>query len=123
MLPAWRPNVAAVGSLIATAAPSHAFCGVPLADRSEPLLQHFAKLHVVRRIGRLIAFEDDRLDSRRSLRSSLLLRFDLPQVLDPLRLRQPHDLERMVAGEQAVLVVVDRLAGPAQQPGRRVGRR
>ena len=34
--------------------------------------------------------------------------------------RQPDDLEQIVAFDQAVGVVVDRLAGPRQQPGGRV---
>ncbi len=42
------------------------------------------------------------------------------EILVALVVREPDDLEGMVALEQAVGVVVDRLAGPGQQPGGRV---
>ena len=45
---------------------------------------------------------------------------DAVQVVLALLVGQPDDLEDVVALDQAVGVVVDRLAGPRQQPGRRV---
>ena len=112
LLPAWRPNVADVGSLIATAAPSQAFCG-GTAGWSFALLQHFAQLRIVGRIGRLIAFEDNRVCGRRADCPLAALLF-APQSAASSRsaatLGEPHDLERMIAGQQAVLIVVNRLA-------------
>src|SRR6476620_10687575 len=67
-------KTAAVGSLMATASPSHAVG--PLADVGQHLLP--------------------------------------PGVVEP------DDLEQVVPRHQPVLVVVDRLARPGEQPGRRV---
>ncbi len=46
LLPACRANVAAVGSLIATADPSQAFCAAP-GRTAWAVLQHFAKLQII----------------------------------------------------------------------------
>ena len=57
-----------------------------------------ASCAILGRIGRLVAFEDDRRRRRLRPRSAATV-FDLAQVLDPLRLGEPHDLKRMIAGQ------------------------
>ncbi len=73
---------------------------------------------VVAHIRRGVALEDHR---RRRLRPAIRRHFaDLVQVLLAPLVRQPYDLEGVVALDEAVGVVVDRFAGPRQQPGRGV---
>jgi len=73
------------------------------------------------RIRRLIPFKYN----QRS-RSSLLgprcsiLRLRLLQVLDSLRLRQPHHLKRTISRQESVLIVVNRFTRSRQQPRRDV---
>ena len=45
---------------------------------------------------------------------------DLPEIIFALCVREPDDLKRMIPFEQAIGVVVDRLARPTEQPGRGV---
>src|SRR3954447_19242434 len=81
-----------------------------------PTLQHLSKLQIIRWIGRLVTLENDRLtrpDSR-----FLALALHLPQIFNPLRLGQPHNLKRMIARQEPILIVVNRLAWPAQEPRR-----
>src|SRR5262245_34042677 len=88
---------------------------------TRPVFQHLAERQVIDGIGGLIAFEDDRLS--RSAATSLRIaangkRLDLAEIIDALRLGQPYDLERMIAGQESVLIVVNRLAWPAQKTRR-----
>ena len=76
------------------------------------------QLGVLARIGRDVAFEDDR---RRPAKVSAAAELgQAAEVVVALVVGEPDDLERMVPFEQAVGVVVDRLAGPGQQAGGRV---
>ena len=76
------------------------------------------KFGVVAQIGRNVALEDDR---RRRAQCRLPASWPTRcEVVVALVVGEPDDLEGMVALEQAVGVVVDRLARPGQQPGGRV---
>ena len=66
-------------------------------------------------VGGRVAAEDER---GRPAVAGTLVQF-LQQLL-ALLFGEPHDLERIVPFDQAVLVVVDRFTGPREQPGRRV---
>ncbi len=46
--------------------------------------------------------------------------FQASQIANSLGLRKPDDLERMIAGQQAVLIVVDRFARTTEEAGGRV---
>jgi len=85
----------------------------PLAPRRR--CQQLAEARVLAGIGGLVALEDD---SRRQCADPLARPFSQTlQQRFALLVRQPHHLERVVALVEAVGVVVDRLARPAQQPG------
>lgn len=77
-------------------------------------LQQVGQRRVATDVGVGVALEDHRRSIRRPRPGQLA---DAVQVLLALRLAEPDDLERVVALDQAVGVVVDRLAGPRQQAG------
>ena len=107
LLPLCRASTIDVGSLMATASPSHAratggrFVGRPAASSS-------VRLRVPRRIGWHVSFEDNLW--RQIALVAVHERTDRVQInLTPL-VGQPHDLERMVAFDEPVRVVIDRFA-------------
>ena len=75
---------------------------------------------IARHRGRGAAFEDDRRLDAPATFVALGHRLHLAEVAIALGCGQPYHLEWAVALDLAVGVVVDRLAGPGQEPGRGV---
>ena len=80
--------------------------------------QQFLELRIVARVGQNVAFENDRRGARDMPLPGQLA--DVPQILVAIAVGEPHDLERMIAFVETVGVIIDGLAGPGEQPGRRV---
>src|SRR5207244_3623465 len=82
------------------------------AGTVEPTVQQV----VLRDLGGDVALEDDGRP-RRPEAAFAGQRLHAGEVFFAARLRQPDDLEDVVALDKSVGVVLDRLAGPRQQPG------
>ena len=104
-------KTAAVGSLIATGSPSHAAGAFTAAGEARSrvrrwLFSRSACVFPANTSG------GGHLSPARVCSSS--------RTLSRFSSVEPHNLERIVPFDQAVLIVVDRLAGPGEQPGRGV---
>ena len=116
---ALRRKTAAVGSLMAIASPSQARCRPRRLGPGRRAASSSASRRFLPTVGRRHCPRRRSAAGRRRLplRGQLL---DPLQVLLAALVGEPDDLEGVVAFDQAVGVVVDRLAGPAEQPGGRV---